>query len=85
MLLKEFAAFSKKKNTSTSEKLLILFKLMILMEDMTDLSLFLMQLKVLNGDHLLTKLRQRVAKFYFCECIGWLLYYWKEYKTSKKE
>ena len=55
------------------------------MEDMTDLSLFLMQLKVLKGDHLLTKLRQRVAKFYFCECIGWLLYYWKEYKTSKKE
>jgi len=53
MLLKEFAAFSQKKQSSTSEKILILFKIMILLEDVTDLSAFLIQMKVLRGDHLL--------------------------------
>ena len=65
MLLKEFAAFSKKKNAHLSEKLLIVFKIMLLMEDITDLTAFFMQLKVVKGDHLVPELRKKVAHFYF--------------------
>jgi len=85
MLLKEFAAFSQKKQSSTSEKILILFKIMILLEDVTDLSAFLIQMKVLRGDHLLGEMRKKVAVLYFLECLGWLIYYTREFYKSKTE
>jgi hypothetical protein len=85
MLLKEFAAFSKKKDSSISDKLLILFKIMLLLEDITDLTSFLIQLRVLKGSHMLGELRTRVATFYFFECVGWLIFYAREYYRSKTE
>lgn len=85
MLLKEFAAFYKKKHTSLSDKLMIIFKIMILMEDLTDLRSFLIQLKMLKGEHLLGTLRQKVASYYFLECVGWFIYHGKEYYKSKTE
>ena len=85
MLLKEFACFSKKKQSTTTEKLLIIFKIMILLEDVTDLSAFLIQMKVLKGDHLLGEIRKKVAVLYFLECIGWLIYFTSEFYKSKTE
>ena len=38
---------------------------MILMEDVTDLAAFLIQLKITRGDSLLPNLRKSVAHFYF--------------------
>ena len=50
MMIKEFATFSKKKETSFADKLLMIFKIMLLAEDFTDLTAYLMQLKVLKAD-----------------------------------
>ena len=58
---------------------------MILLEDVTDLSAFLIQLKVLRGDKHLGELRKKVAIFYFLECLGWLIYYTREFYNSKTE
>jgi hypothetical protein len=85
MLLKEFAAFSKKKHSSLSDKMMIIFKIMILLEDVTDLAAFLIQLKMLRGEHLLGELRKRVALLYFLECVGWFIYHAKEYYKSRTE
>jgi hypothetical protein len=64
---------------------MIIFKIMILMEDLADLRSFLIQLKILKGDHLLGTLRQKVASFYFMECLGWFIYHGKEYYKAKTE
>lgn len=58
---------------------------MILMEDFSDLRAYLIQLKILKGDHLLGDLRKKVALFYFLECLGWFIYHTKEYFNSKTE
>ena len=49
MIMKELAAFSKKKQTGAVDKLLIIFKIMLLFEDFTDLTAFLMQMKVFSA------------------------------------
>ena len=49
MIMKELAAFSKKKQTGVVDKLLIIFKIMLLFEDFTDLTAFLMQMKVFSA------------------------------------
>lgn len=64
---------------------MIMFKMMILMEDLTDLRSLLIQLRVLKGEELLGKLRQKVASFYFLECVGWFIYHAKEYYNAKTE
>ena len=64
---------------------MILFKIMILLEDATDLSAFLIQMKILRGDHLLGEMRKKVAVLYFLECLGWLIYFTLEFYKSKTE
>ena len=49
MIIREIAAFSKKKKTALSDKILILFKLMLLLEDSLDLTAYLMQMKIVTG------------------------------------
>jgi len=48
---------------------------MIMVEDLTDLCSYLIQLKLLQKDHLLVGLRKNVANLYFFECMGWLIYH----------
>lgn len=85
MLLKEFSAFSQKKHASLSDKMMIIFKIMILLEDFTDLRAFLIQLKILRGEKLLGDLRKKVALLYFIECVGWFIYHAKEFYKSTTE
>jgi hypothetical protein len=54
---------------------MIMFKIMLLFQDLTDISAYLIQLKVIKADHLLADLRTRIGNLYFAECIGWLLYH----------
>lgn len=75
LLVKEYAAFFKKKDLSRTDKFMIIFKTMILLQDLTDLYSFMIQLKVIKKDHLLVTLRRRLANLYFLECIGWLIYH----------
>ena len=85
MLIKELVTFSRKKKTSFSDKCMIIFKIMIFFEDVTDLRSFLIQLKVLRGQTLLGDLRKRVAVLYFFECVGWFIYHSKEYYCGRSE
>ena len=49
MMIKEFSAFAKKKHSSFADKLLMIFKIMLLAEDFTDLTAYLMQMKVMSA------------------------------------
>ena len=49
MFIREIGAFSKKKKTALSDKILILFKLMLLVEDSIDLAAYMMQMKIIAG------------------------------------
>ena len=85
MLIKDVVTFSRKKQTTFSDKTMLLFKIMILLEDLTDLRSFLIQLKLLRGHSLLGDLKKRVAMFYFIECLGWFIYHSKEYCFCRTE
>ena len=85
-LVKEFAGFSKKKDLKTSDKCMIMFKVLLMIQDLTDLFSHLIQLKAIKKEHLLVHLRKRLANLYFMECIGWLIYHFTEYfNASTKE
>lgn len=65
--------------------MMMIFKIMILLEDLTDLRAFLIQLKLVEGERLLGELRKKVALFYFLECLGWFIYHAKEFYKSRTE
>lgn len=75
-------AFYKKNHKSLSDKLMIAFKIMILIEDFTDLAAFCIQLRMLRGQKIMGELRKKVSLFYFLECLGWFIYHTKEYYKS---
>jgi len=77
MLAKEFTGFFKKKELTTSDKFMIILKAMILIQDLTDLYSFMIQLKVLRKENILADLRKSLANLYFFECLGWLIYHSK--------
>lgn len=75
MLIKELIGFYKKKQLRNADQFMMIFKVMILLEDLSDLSCFLIQLKVIKKEHFLTNLRRNVANMYFLECVGWVIYH----------
>jgi hypothetical protein len=84
-LVKEFTSYLKNKDLKTSDKFMIMFKVMIMIQDITDLYSLFIQLKVIKKEHLLVSLRKRLANLYFMECIGWLMFHLREYfKSSTK-
>jgi hypothetical protein len=83
MILKEFSLFSKKGNPTMVEKYMILFKTMILLGDLNDITAYLIQLNIISNKPILASLKKNVANIYFLECLGWLIYHIYEYKQSK--
>jgi len=77
MLAKEFLGFFKKKEMTTSDRCMIIFKAMIFIQDLTDLYSYMIQLKVIRKEKLLADLRKALANLYFFECLGWLVYHSK--------
>jgi len=65
LLVKEYATFFKMNERSKTDKFMIIFKTMILIQDLTDLYSFLIQLKVIKKDHLLLTLHRRLANLNF--------------------
>lgn len=85
MIIKEHVGYYKKGRLTKIEKIMVLFKLMILFGDFNDILAFFMQLKVIYNDKMLGKLKKNVANIYFFECCGWLIYYLYEYNKSIDE
>lgn len=85
MITKEYLGFFKKGKITKMEKILSVFKLMLVFGDINDILAFFIQLRVIKKDGLLGSLRKNVADVYFLECLGWLLYHIYEYCRSKDE
>ena len=77
MLVKEFIGFFRKTKLTKTDKCMMLFKAMIMLEDLSDLLIFLIQLKVVKKEHLSATLRTNLVNIYFLECMGWLAYHVK--------
>jgi hypothetical protein len=85
MIIKEHVGYYKKGRLTKIEKIMVLFKIMVVFGDFNDIIAFFMQLKVVSNDKLLPKLKKNVANIYFLECVGWLIYYLYEYNRSTDE
>lgn len=75
MVIKWFTGCCRKEQINVTDKCMMIFKFMMLVEDLSDLLSYLIQLKVIQKDHLLVRLRKTVANLYFLECMGWLIYH----------
>ena len=58
---------------------LIAFKMMIFVEDITDMQAFFMQFRRNKSQYRLAQMKRRIANLYFFECVGWLINYVYEY------
>ena len=75
----------KKRKLSGHDRCMVIFRIMLLTEDLHDIFAFLIQLRVLRCDRLLPTLRKRVLDIYFFECLGWVCFYLYEYFKSDSE
>lgn len=65
LIFKEYVGYLKKKRLSTFDRFMIVFRTMLLCEDIHDVIAFLIQLRVLKGEGRIQQLRKTVADFYF--------------------
>jgi hypothetical protein len=85
MVMKEYIGFYKKGRLTKVDKLLVVFKIVIIFGDLNDILAFFMQVELIRNNKLLPTLKKNVANIYFFECFGWLLYHLYEYNRSKDE
>lgn len=78
-IVKDFVGYACKKKLRNMDRFMLLFKSMILVGDVSDLTAFLVQLKLMRGEDKIPALRQRVGDIYFLECVGWLVLHGYEY------
>jgi hypothetical protein len=83
MVIKEYIGFYKKGRLTKVDKLLVVFKIVIIFGDLNDILAFFVQVKLIPNNKLLPTLKKNVANIYFFECVGWLLYHLYEYNRSK--
>jgi hypothetical protein len=79
MIVKDYYHYYKKKRLTKFEMFLLAFKMMIFVEDITDMQCFLMQFRRNKGQYRMAQMRRRIANLYFFECMGWLINYIYEY------
>lgn len=84
LIFKDLVGYAKKRKLSRFDTFFIPFKLMILVEDFTDLRLFMSQLTVIPSSVSISILRSKVSNLYFFECLGWLINYIREYIRCDK-
>jgi hypothetical protein len=85
MIVKEHVGFYQKGRMTKIERIMVLFKIMIVFGDISDILSFFLQLKVISKEGMAEKLKKNVGNIYFLECLGWLIYHVFEYSRSSDE
>lgn len=85
LVVRDYVALGKKEEMSGVDWFMVAFRVLLLLEDCSDMLAYLIQMGVIGGRKGLPKLRQRVADCYFLECICWLGLYSYQLLKAKEE
>jgi hypothetical protein len=82
-ILKDVMSYRDKPRLKATDCTMLLFKFMIIYEDICDLRAYLMQLRIIRNASLMPALRTIVTDIYFFECVCWLIFYLHDYFTAE--
>lgn len=75
LVVRDYWMSANKEKLGGKDYFMTAFRAVLLLEDCSDVTAYLLQLGVLQCKGLLGQLRRRIADLYFLECVAWLFYH----------